>query len=484
MKPLPLFGSGTQSYSAFANAQRRLNCFFDIRQDGDRAQVIIRGTPGTSLWITLPQAPIRGWKVVNNVLYVVANKNFYSVSTAGAVIFLGSLTTTSGYVGIADNGVQVIVVDGTFGYTFTLSGSVWAKITDVNFPNGCNSVAFLDGTFYVEVPNSRKFQASQIYDGTNWTPNTFGAKENESSQLLAVEVTAGTLILWGNDSIEFWQNAGLSPLPVQRIPGTTQTWGLAAVQSRAVINATIGGKPVSGAEVFLGKDPHGHAQVLILNGYTPMQISDSDIEYIINSFSTVSDAVVLTYLIDGHTMYQITFPTGGRSFLYDLTASLWHEVQSGTELVARHFARYGVAFNLQNYVTDDTTGNLYLLDENAYTDNGATIKRQLRSRHLRNAGNTFGISELFIDMETGVGLQSGQGSAPMLMISKSKDGGRTFGNERQVPIGAVGQYLTRVITRRWGMARDHVFQITMTDPVKFLIADASAVPQVYEGAQQ
>jgi hypothetical protein len=109
-----------------------------------------------------------------------------------------------------------------------------------------------------------------------------------------------------------------------------------------------------------------------------------------------------------------------------------------------------------------------------YTDNGAAVKRQLTTRHIGVDGNEINISELFLDMETGVGLQSGQGSAPQIMLQVSKDGGRTFGVEKWKSVGAVGQYKTpRAIWRRLGSARDFVFQFTLTDPVKFTVIGGS-----------
>ena len=466
MGPLSLFGSGVQSYSAVATAQRRLNCFFDPRSDEDKSASILRGTPGSRLWLTLPKSPVRGFWVVGTVLYAVAGNTLYGVTATGAYTALGTLSTSYGRVEMQDNGVQLIVVDGTAGYILTFAGSVFITITDVNFPNGCTTVAFINGRFVVETANTRIFVISALYAGQTWTPYTFGVKENESSNLLAVEVLNSNLILWGKASIEFWQDIGSTPNPYQRINGATQSWGLGAVASRVKFMNT---------EIFLGVNPQGSVQILMLNGYTPDRVSTSDIENIINAFTTVSDAVALSYVVDGHTMYQITFPAGGRSFLYDGLTKLWSEVQTGVDLVARHEAQYGVSFNSKDYYCDSSTGILYLLDSNVFTDNGTAIKRQVRTRHVTNKGNVFTVAELYLDIETGIGLQSGQGSDPMMMVQVSKDGGRTFGVERQVSMGLIGQYRSpRLITRRWGSSRDFVWQFTVTDPVKFLIVGGAA----------
>jgi hypothetical protein len=41
-----------------------------------------------------------------------------------------------------------------------------------------------------------------------------------------------------------------------------------------------------------------------------------------------------------------------------------------------------------------------------------------------------------------VGLSSGQGSAPVALLSWSDDGGHTWSNEHEASMGAVGEYKT------------------------------------------
>ncbi len=61
----------------------------------------------------------------------------------------------------------------------------------------------------------------------------------------------------------------------------------------------------------------------------------------------------------------------------------------------------------------------------------------------------------------------------MIMLSSSKDNGRTWSAERWIGLGPIGTYLTRVIWRRFGSARDYVFKIRMSDPVKFVITEGA-----------
>lgn len=486
MKELPIFGKGIYADSAFITRQRRLNCFYDVRQDQDKHSTVVRNAPGSIQSASLSEMPIRGYRVVANVLYVVAGNELFSVTTSMLVTVRGTLNTSSGVVGLSDNAVQLGIVDGVAGYCYTIISGSYAQsgadsagafvvISDGNFPNGAKTMCFLSGRNISELPGTRQGYCSEQYDLTNWTNSsglpTFFTKNDFPDNLLAVDSLNGNLILWGDGkSIEFWQDVGTSPLPFAKISGVTQTVSLAAINSRVLFNNTI---------AFVGHALEGGTQVFVLNGYVAQKISYSDVDDLLSSFATTQDAIALTYMSHGHPRYQVTFPTAMRTLVYDALTSFWDEAQTGIALTGRHFANLGVAFNGKNYVSDSTSGVIYQLSDTIYTDNGTPIKRQLVTRHVHAAGNELSVDELFIDMATGVGLQTGQGSNPQIMLQVSRNNGNTFGKEKWKSIGAVGKY-TRVRWLQLGSAEDFVFQFTMTDPVPFTIIHGAAVTDSQE----
>ena len=464
-----IFGTSLEAYSSVTSAQHRLNCYIETRPDGDKSPIIIKGTPGSLLWTTLGSLPVRGWRVVGNYLYVASGSALYKLDSSGTSTYIGLITPGTGPVVMEDNGVHLILVDGTYGWTYTLGSGAYAKITDSNFPAGPTSVSFLNGRFQVNKPSSRQFYVSQSYDGTLWTPVIYATKENSSDELVSVSVENGYLTLWGATSIEVWQDVGNSLIPYQRISSATQPWGLAAFGSRVSLN--------QGA-VFLGTSQEGGTSVVLLNGSTSKVVSTPDIDnmltQLVDAGTTISDATALTYVVDGHTMYQITFPTANKSILLDMTTGIWSEVQTGLALGSRHYAQYSVVFNKLTYISDYSNGNIYQLSTSTFTDNGGYIKRSVTSMHLHHEGNNFAIDSLWLDMDTGYGLQTGQGVSPVIRLEVSKDNGRTFGLSRPVSFGMTGQYLSpRAIWACLGSARDFVFRFTVTDPVKFCIVAAS-----------
>jgi hypothetical protein len=119
-----------------------------------------------------------------------------------------------------------------------------------------------------------------------------------------------------------------------------------------------------------------------------------------------------------------------------------------------------------------TDGDLSAYDEVAITV-GPRLMRRLRiAPHVSNENNQIGIDRLRLDLETGAGLSSGQGSDPQLMLRWSNDGGQTFGNEHWVSAGAIGNYKARAQWFRLGVARDRVFELTVSDPIPWRILGA------------
>jgi len=272
--------------------------------------------------------------------------------------------------------------------------------------------------------------------------------------------------LLGNNTTEVWADVGTSPFRSQLIPGTAQNWGLAALYSRAV---------AGGVGFFLAANTDGTVAVVRNQGSNIVPVSTSDLNFLFKHFTTYSDAVAFSYSAYGHSVYQITFPTANRSFAYDLTTNLWHEAQTGANAPQqRHFGQLGATLGSRNLISDATTGNIYQLDENTLTDNGYTIPREVCTRNIYGEGNRMFMSRLFLDFDVGQGVQ-GTGASPTIMINISKDGGNTFGPEKQVQAGAVGQYTTRVRLNRLGSAYDFVVRIRQTDVAKFFLMSGSVV---------
>ena len=455
-----LFGTGFSSKSPNVTAQRRVNCYYEFIPDSDKTSVAIYGTPGIDLFADFGDTPIRGmWSPTwDSYFYLVHRGTFWQVDNAGVKTSRGTINTTTGRVSISDNGTQIIIVDGTDGWIYNTSTFAFTQITDVDFPANPNTVSFDSGRFLVDDNNTGRIYGSLAYNGLSWEGLEFFTAESIPDQVIRVESVKGYIVPFGEFSIEFWQNAGLPGFPYTRVGGANQDFGLAARWS--VVNYL-------GTLAFLAKTKNGEVNVSILSGYTVERISDFELENTINGFASVADAVFYSYMLRGHPMLVIIFPSAGYSFLYDASTKVWSDLKSKD--LNRHRGDIHVNFKNKSYLSDFSNGKLYRINPDTYTDNGEEIRMELISRHLYKEGRLIRISSFQVDGQMGVGLVSGQGSNPQMMLSVSKDGGHSFSNERWVTIGAIGNYTTRARWRQIGSARDFVFKIVITDPVKRVI---------------
>lgn len=457
----PLFGLGDTGRSPNLSAQRRINLFAEVKQDADKSGLVFYGTPGKTLFTSFGDPVTRGLWQMGDYLYVVNGGTLYRVNSSGTITSLGGLSTTAGRVVMSDNGTQVMLVDGSFGYIYDASGGTFAKITDADFLANPTSVTFQDGYFIVTFANSAKFQISALYDGTNWAALDFAKAEANPDNLVAVLAAQGQICLFGELTTEFWTNTGAADFPYARIQGSTTEWGLAAKNSLVKFNDSV---------TFLGRNKLGEVEVVAMQGYTPTPISTPEVSQAINAYAATSDATGMSYRKGGHSFYQLNFPTAGVSWLFDGNMGAWSELQSGS-LGARDAGEIAIQWNSKTYVSDYANGRIYLLDLNTYTENGATIVRELTSKHVYSE-QLMHVYRLWLDLEVGVGNAVYPGDNPQVMLRVSKNGGKTWGPERTMSMQRQGAYGLRCYVNRLGRSYDWTFKFRISDPVKVTILGA------------
>jgi hypothetical protein len=309
-----------------------------------------------------------------------------------------------------------------------------------------------------------------LLDGLSVDPLDFASAEGDPDNLVSLIIDHREAWLFGTNSIEVWYDAGLPDFPLQRIQGAFNEIGCAAAYSVAKLDNGL---------FWLGADARGRGIVYRANGYTGQRISTHAIEWQIQQYSTISDAIGYTYQQDGHAFYVLIFPTAETTWVYDVATQAWHE-RAGWDNgnFVRHRSNCQVSYNNQIIVGDFENGNIYAFDLETYADNG-DIQKWLRSwRALPTGANNLKRTSqhtLQIDCETGVGLNTGQGDDPQMMLRWSDDGGHTWSNEQWASIGKVGEYFQRTFYRRLGMTlklRDRVYELSGTDPVKIAIVGA------------
>jgi hypothetical protein len=160
----------------------------------------------------------------------------------------------------------------------------------------------------------------------------------------------------------------------------------------------------------------------------------------------------------------------------------WHERASFNPSTGAFHRFKGSCFaNYQNIrmVGDFQAQKGYQMSRQFYVDGDTPLIGLRRTPHLWSKENRKRLfhASLQIEFAPGVGLQVGQGSNPQAMLRWSDDGGTTWGTEHWTTIGAAGRYKNRAMWRRLGHARDRVYEMSISDPVKRDIVGATLFAQ-------
>lgn len=465
IEEIPLFGLGFQGKSPNVTANKLINAYYQFEKQQDRTKVSIYGTPGLTLFADKGDTPWRGLRPFpkNSLLYGVHRNTFYDINNAGVITARGTIGTSSGRVDISDNGTEISVVDGAEIYVYNTStpATPIAAVADVDRPISPNTCTFQGGRILTDENGTGQFKGSDLYAATIWQGLNFATAESHPDNVIRIINVAGTIVLFGEFLTEFWSNIGGSGFPYAKIPGTDIEYGLAARWSVAKFIGTY---------AFLAKNREGQVIVAMLRGYGFQKISNEELDHVINKYPSHADATGYGYMLGGHPMYQLNFPGQGTSFLYDGSTQYWSELKSGT---GRHRGEIAEEFLGKIIIADYENGKLYRQDIDNFTDNDAPIITTLRGRHIFESKKMVRLGRIELGIEAGVGTATGQGVDPQAMLKLSKDGGHTFGTERFAPMGKVGEYKRRCMWRRNGRGRDIVPEVSISDPVKRVITEAT-----------
>lgn len=426
-------------------------------------------TPGIEQLFNVGAPVCRGLYVVSKIettaLWGVFGDGFYRILPNWLYVRKGTLNTNSGPVSITDNGIDILIVDGSpYGYLHNLASDTFSQIADPDFV-GSDTCTFQDGYFFTHDPGTNKVRASDLYDGTSWAALAFEGAEGDPDDVVRVLSDHQELWVYGALSTEVWRNAGLLNFPFQRVSGAVLEYGLTARWSLVKLDS---------AQYFLARSRAGGERVVVrVRGYQPQKISDPGIDYLINQMADVSDAQGFGYTQEGRAMYQLTFPSEGKTIVFDVSTNMWHERESTVDgEQTRHRAHCYAFFNGNHIVSDSISGKCGRLRLDLYTEYGNTVQWERMAPEIYDdeKGRRFPVSEIEIEMETGVGT-AGEPS-PVVMLSYSNDSGKTWSNPRMISVGKMGEYKKRAQSRRFGTARRWLFRLRGSDAVETVIKEA------------
>lgn len=448
---LPIIGPAYADDSKTIANQDSINYYPEaVEVDGGRVVKSLKGAPGLSSFTTGLNSASRGAKVMNGVHYRVSGTLLYSVDAAGTATSLGTVPG-SDPVGMAENGVQLVVVNGTDGYVYNRNTAIFAQITDTDFL-GADTCAFIDQYIVFNDPDTEDFFWCALEDVTSFDGLDIQSTESRTDKLIAVAVFQRRVVALGAKSIEVYESTG-SESTFERVPGVEIEVGCGAKHSVAQLSTGI---------YWLGSDGRFYGAT----GYQAEPISTRAIEQQLSD-ETLAECRASAYEDQGHKFIVWTFPNG-KTYVYDASVGdpriAWH-----------HRTSYGydnwravdyVYANGKHLVGDSVAGNIFEMSRDVFEDNSGPLISERYGQYYHQNGLAIRIVDVELLFDTGNGLTTGQGSDPQCELRYSFDYGRTWTDWEQGSLGTTGQSDTRVRFTGPGTVRQCMFHVRVSDPIK------------------
>jgi hypothetical protein len=459
--PVQITGGSYLSQSKPLSSQQTIN-FYPKSTPLAKEKFVMFSFPGLKLSGTSAGID-RGLHRMAEILYQVKGQTLFRIAKDGVHTSLGAIAGTDRCI-MANDGLNLFIVSASSGvFKYNSDDNVITLVTDSNIV-GAKSVAFINNQFIYT--NDLFSVVSNVGDGSTANGLNIIGEESLPDNMVRDYIFDDIIYRASERSIVAWYNSGVGNPPIEKLQGRIFQVGLAAINS---IDRT------DDALYWLGDD----FSIYQSSAGAKLKISTDAISNEIQGYSTVSDAIANVFTIDGINFYCINFPSGGKTFVLNETLGQqgWFELSSGTNggnyQGASFLGCYGKTF-----VADVSNGNVYTLDAKTYTNNGDSIKRvrttgSVNSEPFGVNGKMTQMSKAKFIMESGVGLISGQGEDPRIMVEYSDDGGFTWKHGSWPRVGRLGERTLQIEFYNLTKFYDRIFRISTTDPVAYSIFSAT-----------
>lgn len=473
---IPLLGGAYANRSIIAAAQRCINLYPESNSEAANPPVPVTHyqTPGLTRQATAPNiANYRClYRATNGELFGVVGAKVYYIDTLYAFTELGTIVDGVSPVSMSDNGLAIVIVDGTAtGYAINLSSHAFGTISATNF-YGATRVDFMDTYFLFNRPGTTQFYISlsnvtyaMLLAGTAFDPLDIAGKSGGADPLQTIIALHREIWLPGSITSEVWVNTGAADFTFGALPGAFIEHGCVAPYSLAKQDLS---------NFWLSQDLQGQGIIVRSNGYQVSRISTHSMEAEIQGYTKITDAIGYTYQLQGHAFYVLIFPSADVTWQYEMQTGEWNQLSSidNNGVLHRHRSNcYAFAYG-KNLVGDYSNGKLYSLEQDVYTDDGMAIPRIRTFPVLVKDGDRVFYKDFTADIQ--VGTITGRLSTNPALVSLrwSDDWGASYGNAVFQELGSTGEYRTTPNWNRLGMARGRVFELSWSEPANIALNGA------------
>jgi hypothetical protein len=463
--PINVAGPSSEHRDNSLSSQFTQNFFPEVLPGG-KSEYTIQSFPGQSLDGATTGADRGEWEM-QNIGYRVAGNTLYEISSTGTHTARGTITGV-GRCTFYDDGTNLVICsDDSAIFNYVQSTQTLTAITDVNIIGSTAVTGINNQAVYtnVNIAAGIDFVVAAKGDPTTASGSDAAEVEDDPGKLIRAYAFEDLIYMFTERTTPlYWNNPSVQP-PLDRVTGRViEKVGLDALHSVAHTDEFV---------YWLGDDKTVYRAV----SGNAQAISTIPVAHAIEGYTTTSDAAGYTFRIEGQNFYAIIFPTADKTWCFSEASQQWFNLSSDTDRGKYNATSHMFVYN-KHLLADETNGNLYKLDVNEFTNNTQAIQRirTLSSIHggmLKQPGKRLQMSRFEIIMKRGVGIISGQGVDPQIIVEYSTDGGETFAHGDFVKVGRMGQTNLKVEWFSMITFDDLIVRITTSDPVYYSLQTAA-----------
>lgn len=419
------------------STQRLLNVFVADRPPSDYSQAIYLGASGLRPIVDLG-GPVRAMLEIDDILYVAANGQLWTVDRLGVAIPQGNIPDTWDTI---IEGNQDTVLITTAGQASAFDIGTGQMLGVQNLPSA-TSVAYIDNFAIFTEPNSGRFWVSDVGNLDFVDGLSFATAETDEDHLVRAFVDHREIWMFGRDTVEIWYVSGDADLPVARSNDATLEKGCAARLSVQKLSNTV---------FWVGSD----RVVYAASGYVPQVISGPNLNQILEGLTEdeIERVTSSVWTEHGREMYGLHIE-GRPTWVFDTVSSAWWERGTGD---ADWLGTCAARFALSQYV-GGRDGRVYVMDQDTHTDGGLPIMREMVSAPLGDGNRRVQHRYLRADM--------GRSTAGSEIVLSTSEDGVTWRTPRPKLISG-DQSLIRCQWHNLGQSRWRIYKLNCVSEGRF-----------------
>jgi hypothetical protein len=351
-------------------SENLVNMYAEPSRGLSASQVVLYSAPTPRIFAaTGAAANVRGQINAAGTHVAVIGNSLYTVDSTGAVVNRG-FVDGSGLVDMAFDGGTVSIVTSARAYVYVPSSGALNEILDPDLLNPTSCCTVDEYTLFTR-RGTGTFQWSDLSDATSYNALSFASAETSPDNLIAVRASQQEVILFGEDSIEFFRNTGDPQQIFQR------STGAAPIEAGCVSRDAIA--VMDNSFFWLGRDRNSNGLLVYrAQGYAAQRVSNHAVETLLEGYTNLTEVEAFSYAQRGHTFYVLTLPDYV-TLVYDAATQEWHQRAQGlwsgnstvplTDSGLHTFAMNG-ARPVQRPIVGREDGNLYELSFDTFAASG------------------------------------------------------------------------------------------------------------------